>query len=248
MLFGESRFSLSECLPGTELFQFDQRFELLAHMGFGRRQTLFRAAGREPEGKPPQLTDLLFAEAYLLRVHNSYDGLVVRTPTVAEAELIRQGMPPVKDFDFEGGREYLLEPVVLESAGKTGYLVAETFPWCQTDGTMFDISPPAGPYEPDGPPWRRRPLVEFDGGVGATATIVDVQEVLEDPETWERRQRYRRVFVAMYRDGRFVERSMPRGVFLTQAETEAEAARQRTAAAGWGGDTEWWVEDTPIGV
>ncbi|MFB7664853.1 hypothetical protein ACFC1R_13020 [Kitasatospora sp. NPDC056138] len=248
MLFDESWFSLSECPPGTELFRSDRCFKLLAHMGFGRRQTLFRAVGREPEGEPPQLTDLLFDETYFLRVHNSYDGLVVRTPTVAEAELIRQEMPPSKDFDSEGGREYLLEPVVLESAGKTDYLVAETFLWCQTDGTIFDTSPLAGPYEPDGPPWRRRPLVEFDGGVGATATIADVREVLEDPEPRERRQRYRHVFVVMYRDGRFAERGMPRGVFLTQAEAEVEAARQRTAAAGWGGGTEWWVEDTSIAV
>lgn len=86
-----------------------------------------------------------------------------------------------------------------------------------------ELERPTG--EPDGPPWRRRPLVGFDGGVGATATIADVREVLEDPEPRDRRERYRHVFVVMYRDGRFAERGMPRGVFPTRAEAEAEAAR-----------------------
>lgn len=248
MLFDESCFSLAECLPGAELFRSDQRLILMAHLGIGRRHTLFRALASEPNGEPPTLTDLMFDQTYFLRVHNRYDGLVVRMPTEAEAEVIRRGMPPIEDYDSENCWEYEQTPVILESDGRTDYLVAESFLWCQTSGTMFDVSPLAGPYEPDGPPWTRRPVFGFDGGAGATATMADVRDVVEDPEPQGRRKRYRHVFVVMYRDRQFTEQGMPRGVFLTRAEAEAEVARRRDQSAGWGGGTEWWVEDSPIAV
>lgn len=252
MLFDESWFVLSQCAPGTELFRSDRRFILVAHSGIPPR-TLFRSLSPRSDleaAEPQTQTDLMFDETTFLRVHRTYDGLVVRMPTAAESESIRQGMPPIQDYDSERGCPDDLQPVVLESEGKTDFLVASTFLWCRGDGTVFSPSRLAEPYEPDGPPWMRGPMSEFDAGLGTSATVADLRAALREPDM-ARAQRYRYVYVVMRRNA-FVERQGdPESVFLTSEEAEAEAARQREAATAWGSSEEtdrWWVRGVPVAL
>ena len=254
-MISEGAHYLSDCDPGTELFRSDKPFRTLAHMG-SQGQTLLRSVGEDTEVVPPEThTDLLFVHTTFLRVHDSYTGLVIRMPTTAEADLIRQGMPPIEDFYDDRGHPEYMQPVILESDGKLDYVVAEAFKWCEANGTIFEPSRFAEPYEPDGPPWMRQPLVGLGCGLGTTATVTDLRQALEHPQPHDQRHRYRYVYVLMFKPsgGNFVnDKGTARAVFLTREEAESEAARNRKktslAPAGWTFNDEWWVEAAPMAV
>jgi hypothetical protein len=249
----EGGYFLRDCDPGTELFRSDRPFMLLAHMGT-KGQALLRSVAADPEGTPPEThIDLLFLHTTFLRIHHRYNGLVIRMPTTAQSELIQQSMPPVEDFYGDRGHPEYMQPVVLESDGKFDFVIAEAFQWCEADGSLFEPSRFAEPYEPDGPPWMRQPLVGVDAGLGTTATATDVREALEDPQPHDHRDRYRYVYVLMFKTGGAIfanEKGTPRAVFLTRQEAESEAARQRakTAFLDESYNHTWWVEAAPVAL
>jgi hypothetical protein len=130
--------------------------------------------------------------------------------------------------------------LVLESEGKTGYVVSLAVGWCE--GVLSDLQPSFfNTFSAYDPMWPVKPLF----GVGGEYEIASPQEVAEAfltglPEG-ARRERYRYVHVltaVTEKNGRRSRHNL--GVFLT--ETDAEEAKRlvepRVAMC--------WIEQLPV--
>jgi hypothetical protein len=228
-----------------ELFRSERRFKYWAHT-VSHSQTLFRTETLFVDGVPPAKTriDLQFKPTSFLKIRNVYDGLIVRTPTEAEAERIRREVGKIRP-------ELSDHPVVLESAdGVIDYIVTLAFGWAEDHGLGLEPSTFAGPLEHEGPPWTRRSLFGVDGGMQATATPEQLAAALTTSRTTAAtRDSFRPVWVLMRQHTSTAAKGIkaqPVGIFLSREEAEHE--QQRQIALHPTDQTDWWIESSPIAV
>jgi hypothetical protein len=198
-------FTEGDYQPGRELFRTDRKVWVEAYVS-AHRQLLLRAIGQDQ----PTRLDLLFKVVDERRLRSSYDGLVVRFPTEAEAAELGPGT------------------FVLESGELRDHVSAEGFGWQEGEWSSFGPDALAAMVLPSSfePYGFERPLEYTPSGPQVPlGQLVDALVLGESPSTVTQEFRYvHTVVVRVTRtmpDGSENRTVMPVAAYLTRREAES---------------------------
>ncbi|MGN9842039.1 hypothetical protein ACTMTI_28330 [Nonomuraea sp. H19] len=223
--------------PGKEIFRSERSFVLWAYTA-SHGQLLFRSLGSpdEADDLPKTTIEVLFKPAEVMKIRDTYHGLLIRPAPDDEAERIKATHPGV---DFSTSDRVFL----VESQGETDYIISMAVGWHEDvlapTRRSFFTNVFAGDTR-----WPTTPLHGVDAGF-TIASAADLVEALRSSEDHRqvRRERYRNVYVVMtrveLRDGPDISGS---GVFLTHEDAEEAKAVLEPHVA------DCWIETLPVAI
>lgn len=228
--------------PGAELFRSDRPFRLWAYT-VGHCTLLLRSWG--PANGPETTIDVLFKPVATMKVRTTYDGLVIRCATHAEAEDIKAKTPSI-NFGVAYNRRFFL----LESQGETDYIVSSAAGW--HEGVLGPVHHSFF-QEDDDPRWPTGPF--FAQGNRTGWEVASAQEVVDalgaETDPSKHRDRHRTVYAVMTRGPKHWYATKKSALIVTGAgvflnRSDAEQARDLMIQRR--GVEDAWIEELPIGI
>jgi hypothetical protein len=223
-----------QLVPGTELFRSKRRFSPWAYT-VSHGQLLLRSSSTD---SADTTIDVLFKPITVLKLRDSYDGLVIRCATDEEAGRIRAATPGIT---FGADDRFF----TLECADGTDYVVSAAIGWQEgiLSRTRMSFFAANDPYEPS---WPTSPLGGYDAGLDVASAEDLINGLTTEDPSAVTRARYRYVHVVMYRGiPRYTDgAATPAGAFSTQADAEDFKAQIDSK----GEVDACWIERVPIAI